>query len=110
MIVNKDGSITFKDKKELKRYVREKEGLAISQYRKRVHDVAVRDVAKDASKKVTLMVYEALHLQFGFGKKRLKSFMDRYNNLVECYEKELIEFEDLEKEYKELVPEDFEID
>lgn len=35
MIVNKDGSITFKDKKELKRYVREKEGLVISQYRKR---------------------------------------------------------------------------
>lgn len=33
--------------------------------------------------------------------------MDRYNNLVECYEKELIEFEDLEKEYKELLPEDF---
>ena len=102
MIKNKDGSITFKNKTELKNYVKDKESLAISQYRKQVHDVAVKDVAKDASKNVTLMVYESLHLEFGFGKKRLKSFVD-------CYDKSLIEFEDLEREYKELLPKDCEI-
>ena len=109
MIKNEDGSITFKNKTELKKYVQEKESIAISQYRKQVHDVAVRDVAKDASKNVTLMVYESLHLEFGFGKKRLKSFVDRYNEIVGCYDKGLIEFEDLEKEYEELLPEDYEI-
>ena len=109
MIKNEDGSITFKNKTELKKYVQEKESIAISQYRKQVHDVAVRDVAKDASKNVTLMVYESLHLEFGFGKKRLKSFVDRYNEIVGCYEQGLIEFEDLEKEYSELLPEDYEI-
>lgn len=41
-----NGSITFKNKTELKRYVREKESIAISQYRKQVHDVAVKDVAR----------------------------------------------------------------
>lgn len=108
MIKSKDGSITFKNKTELKKYVREKESIAISQYRKQVHDVAVKDVAKDASRNVTLMVYESLHLEFGFGKKRLKSFVDRYNEIVECYDKGLIEFDDLEKEYGELLPEDYE--
>lgn len=110
MIKNRDGSITFKNKTELKNYVKDKESLAISQYRKQVHDVAVKDVAKDASRNVTLMVYESLHLEFGFGKKRLKSFVDRYNEIVECYDKGLIEFEDLEKEYEELLPEDYGIE
>lgn len=109
MIKNEDGSIIFKNKTELKNYVKDKESLAISQYRKQVHDVAVKDVAKDASKNVTLMVYESLHLEFGFGKKRLKSFVDRYNKIVDCYDKGLIEFEDLEKEYEELLPKDYEI-
>ena len=109
MIKNKDGSIIFKNKTELKNYVKDKESLAISQYRKQVHDVAVKDVAKDASRNVTLMVYESLHLEFGFGKKRLKSFVDRYNEIVDCYDKGLIEFEDLEKEYEELLPKDYEI-
>ena len=109
MIKNKDGSITFKSKTELKNYVKDKESLAISQYRKQVHDVAVKDVAKDASKNVTLMVYESLHLEFGFGKKRLQQFTDRYNSIVDCYDKGLIEFEDLEKEYEELLPKDYEM-
>ena len=109
MIKNKDGSITFKNKTELKKYVQEKESIAISQYRKQVHDVAVKDVAKDASRNVTLMVYESLHLEFGFGKKRLKSFVDRYNKIIECYDEGLIEFEDLEKEYEELLPKDYEM-
>ena len=109
MIKNRDGSITFKNKSDLKKYVREKESIAISQYRKQVHDVAVKDVAKDASRNVTLMVYESLHLEFGFGKKRLKSFVDRYNEIVECYEQDLIEFDDLEKEYEELLPKDYEM-
>ena len=109
MIKNKDGSITFKNKADLKKYVKDKESLAISQYRKQVHDVAVKDVAKDASRNVTLMVYEALHLEFGFGNKRLKRFVDRYNEIVECYDKGLIEFEDLEKEYEELLPKDYEM-
>lgn len=60
MIINKDGSITFKSKSDLKKYAKEKESIAISQYRKQVHDVAVKDVAKDASRNVTLMVYESL--------------------------------------------------
>ena len=109
MIKNKDGSISFKNKTELKNYVKDKESLAISQYRKQVHDVAVKDVAKDASRNVTLMVYESLHLEYGFGKKRLQQFTDRYNEIVDCYDKGLIEFEDLEKEYSELLPEDYEI-
>ena len=109
MIKNGDGSITFKNKADLKKYVKDKESLAISQYRKQVHDDAVKDVAKDASKNVTLMVYESLHLEFGFGKKRLKKFLDRYNEIVDCYNKGLIEFEDLEKEYEELLPKDYEI-
>ena len=109
MIKNKDGSITFKSKTELKKYVKDKESLAISQYRKQVHNVAVKDVAKDASRNVTLMVYESLHLEFGFGKKRLNSFVDRYNDIADCYGKGLIEFDDLEKEYSELLPEDCEI-
>ena len=67
-----------------------------------------KDVAKDASRNVTLIVYESLHLEFGFGKKRIKRFVDRYNEIVECYDKGLIEFEDLEKEYKELLPKDYE--
>lgn len=108
MIKNKDGSITFKSKADLKKYVKDKESLAISQYRKQVHDVAVKDVAKDASRNVTLMVYESLHLEFGFGKKRLKRFMDRYNNIVGCYDEGLIEFDDLEKEYRELLPKNYE--
>ena len=105
--VNKDGTITFKNKTELKNYVKNKEVDAIQQYTKKVHDVAVKDVAKDASRNVTLMVYEALHLEFGFGKKRLKSFVDRYNEIVDCYDKGLIEFDDLEKEYSELLPKDY---
>lgn len=109
MIKNRDGSIVFKNKTELKNYVKDKESLAISQYRKQVHDVAVKDVAKDASRNVTLMVYESLHLEFGFGKKRLKRFVDRYNEIVDCYDKGLIEFDDLEKEYEELLPKDYEI-
>ena len=109
MIKNKDGSITFKSKSDLKKYVKDKESLAISQYRKQVHDVAVKDVAKDASRNVTLMVYESLHLEFGFGKKRLKRFVDRYNEIIECYEQGLIEFDDLKKEYEELLPEDYEM-
>lgn len=107
MIKNKDGSITFKSKSDFKKYVKDKESLAISQYRKQVHDVAVKDVAKDASKNVTLMVYESLHLEFGFGKKRLKRFIDRYNEIVDCYDKDLIEFEDLEKEYEKLLPKEY---
>ena len=109
MIKNKDGSIVFKNKSELKNYVKNKEADAIQQYTKKVRDVAVLDVAKDASRNVTLMVYESLHLEFGFGKKRLKSFVDRYNEIIDCYDKGLIEFEDLEKEYSELLPEDYEI-
>ena len=70
---------------------------------------ARKDVAKDASRNVTLMVYESLHLEFGFGKKRLKRFADRYNEIVDCYGKGLIEFEDLEKEYSELLPKDYEM-
>ena len=107
MIKNKDGSIVFKNKSELKNYVKNKEADAIQQYTKKVRDVAVKDVAKDASRNVTLMVYESLHLEFGFGKKRLKSFIDRYNEIVDCYDKGLIEFEDLEKEYEELLPKDY---
>ena len=109
MIKSNDGSITFKNKTELKNYLKDKESLAISQYRKQVHNVAVKDVAKDASRNVTLMVYESLHLEFGFGKKRLKSFVDRYNEIVDCYDKGLIEFDDLEKEYEDLLPKDYEI-
>ena len=109
MIKNEDGSITFKSKSDLKKYIKDKESIAISQYRKQVHDVAVLDVAKDASRKVTLMVYESLHLEFGFGKKRLKSFVDRYNEIVDCYDKGLIEFDDLEKEYRESLPKDCKI-
>lgn len=109
MIKNNDGSIVFKNKSELKNYVKNKEADAIQQYTKKVRDVAVLDVAKDASKNVTLMVYESLHLEFGFGKKRLKSFVDRYNDIIDCYNKGLIEFNDLEKEYEELLPEDYEI-
>ena len=60
MIKNKDGSITFKSKADLKKYVKDKESLAISQYRKQVHDVAVKDVAKDASRNVFIIFFTML--------------------------------------------------
>lgn len=107
MIKNKDGSIVFKNKSELKNYVKNKEADAIQQYTKKVRDVAVKDVAKDASRNVTLMVYESLHLEFGFGKKRLKDFVNRYNNLIECYDDGLLDFTDLKEVYKDLLAEEY---
>ena len=108
MIKNKDGSITFKNKTELKNYVKNKEADAIQQYTKKVRDVAVLDVAKDVSEKVSLLSFEALNLEHGLGKKRLKEFSDRYNSLFECFESGHVNFDDLRGKWGDLLPEDFE--
>lgn len=105
MIENSDGTITFKNKSDLKKYVRDKEALAITQYRKTIYDSAVNEVAREASKILSLFVYETLHLEFGFGKKeRLPRFLKRYNSITECYENGLLSIKDLEEQYKDILP------
>lgn len=95
---NRDGSITFKNRAELSRVIRE--GLE-----SRKEDY-IKEVALDASDKVLYLMLETLHTEFGFGKKRLKQFMDRFNFQLECIDDINLNWVDLEETYKEYLGEE----
>lgn len=88
---NKDGSITFKNRAELNRAIRE--GL------KKRQEEYTKEVAIEASDKVSLIMLEALHLEFGFGPKRLKQFTERFYKLLDCMNDGDVDWEDLEDYY-----------
>lgn len=88
---NKDGSITFRNRAELSKYIRQ--GIE-----KRRLDYT-KEVALDASEKVGLVMLETLHLEFGFGPKRLQQFADRFYKLIDCIDEENVDWGDLGELY-----------
>ena len=99
MVTNENGSITFKNKAELKKYVKRKEADTIKQYRVVESKPAVNAVIDETNELLTLMIYEVLHVKFGFGKKRLTTFRQEYDHIVDCWNQELLEVEDLKEIY-----------
>ena len=99
MITNENGSITFKNKAELKTYIKRKEADTIKQYRVVGSKPAVNVVIDEANELLTLMIYEVLHVKFGFGKKRLTTFRREYDHIVDCWNQDLLEVEDLKEIY-----------
>lgn len=99
MVTNENGSITFKNKAELKKYIKRKEADTIKQYRVVESKPAVNAVIDETNELLTLMIYEVLHVKFGFGKKRLTTFRQEYDHIVDCWNQELLEVEDLKEIY-----------
>lgn len=103
MKTNDKGEIIFKNKTELKRYMKDKEQDIITQYTASIKRRASAYLLEEASILNQLIIYETLHLEFNFGKKRLKQFKNRYENIIKCYDdyKEL--YQDWLKEYENII-------
>lgn len=92
---NKDGTITFKNRAVLNKAIRE--GLE----KRRLE--YTKEVALDASNKVSLAMLEALHLEFGFGPVRLQRFAERLYKIIDCIDNDKVNWKDLEKLYGEYI-------
>lgn len=57
-------------------------------------DRATRHIAELLQEKVLILACAVLHDEFGFGKKRVQQFMDRFDSKAECIQDGFVSFND----------------
>lgn len=87
----------MKTKKELRKQLKQKPIKITNEERKRMKKEAVREATEIAS----LFDLWILRTKYGFGEKRLKSFIEHRKELVEAFEQGYITLKDIEKQLKE---------